>query len=481
MASNASSARVSGGFNVGGLLARLGTVIGLAAFLAPWLFVRGCYSSAEYSALDMAQEDALGGFLLTLLIAAPGIVGLLILLFVRTKQQVLRRRLGRLKMVLAAIAALPALDTILTVVYTPRTQDFIELRWGAWASLVGYSLAGLGGFVTVLTTGPPGSLPASSGKPDKAPVAKALHVLASLWAGLIALLVFVGNLSQAGDSQSPLNRYLNYDSGTWLKLGTTLAATLVGVVFLSFFIRREKGQRLATSKPLASASSVLCPACGKKTPIGEFCGWCGTRLSAPEQVGSPSGTAPAQSTSPPLSPAITSGACPSCGRGLPPGSTFCGWCGAPLTATESALPMAEPVTPEPEPAQVMPVQEQEENELLRQAVTAARAGRKAEAQQLLEQILQANPRHEQAWLWMSAVVETDAERVECLQRVLATNPNNAAARKGLAQLQARVGAALAASQPATPPPATQCPHCGAANRAGARFCRECGHKLEQGG
>ena len=119
----------------------------------------------------------------------------------------------------------------------------------------------------------------------------------------------------------------------------------------------------------------------------------------------------------------------------------------------------------------------DESTLLKQAVAAARAGRKAEARQLLEHILQANPRHEQAWLWMGAVVETDAERVECLQQVLAINPDNAAAREGLAQLQARVGAAPATPQPAIPA-TVRCPHCGAANRAGAGFCSGCGQTLE---
>lgn len=116
--------------------------------------------------------------------------------------------------------------------------------------------------------------------------------------------------------------------------------------------------------------------------------------------------------------------------------------------------------------------------LLQQAIAAARAGRKPEARQLLEQILQANPRHEQAWLWMGAVVETDVERVRCLQQVLAINPGNAAARKGLAQLQARTGAAPVSLQPATPPPMAQCPHCGTPNRAGATFCKKCGQDLD---
>lgn len=86
--------------------------------------------------------------------------------------------------------------------------------------------------------------------------------------------------------------------------------------------------------------------------------------------------------------------------------------------------------------------------LLQQAIAAARAGRKAEARQLLDQILQANPYNEQAWLWMSGVVETNAERVGCLQQALTLNPDNAAARKALARLQSRAGMPPPVEQPA---------------------------------
>lgn len=68
---------------------------------------------------------------------------------------------------------------------------------------------------------------------------------------------------------------------------------------------------------------------------------------------------------------------------------------------------------------------------LQAGITAAREGRHAEAQALLQQTLQANPRSEQGWLWMSAVVESDAERRTCLERVLAINPHNQTARAGL--------------------------------------------------
>lgn len=76
---------------------------------------------------------------------------------------------------------------------------------------------------------------------------------------------------------------------------------------------------------------------------------------------------------------------------------------------------------------------------LQAGIVAARAGHRAEARELLQQALQADPRSEQGWLWMSAVVETDAERRLCLERVLSINPHNQTARAGLEKLNALSG------------------------------------------
>jgi len=73
---------------------------------------------------------------------------------------------------------------------------------------------------------------------------------------------------------------------------------------------------------------------------------------------------------------------------------------------------------------------------LNQAITAARAGRKAEARRLLETLLAADERNEQAWLWMSGVVDSDEERIVCLENVLTINPSNERAGKGLASIKA---------------------------------------------
>jgi hypothetical protein len=73
---------------------------------------------------------------------------------------------------------------------------------------------------------------------------------------------------------------------------------------------------------------------------------------------------------------------------------------------------------------------------LKQAVSAANAGRKEEARRLLEAVLDADDHNEQAWLWMGGVVDRDEERIICLENVLTINPNNEPARKGLAALRA---------------------------------------------
>ncbi|MBN1123174.1 MAG: tetratricopeptide repeat protein [Anaerolineae bacterium] len=76
------------------------------------------------------------------------------------------------------------------------------------------------------------------------------------------------------------------------------------------------------------------------------------------------------------------------------------------------------------------------DDLLQQAIAAARAGEKDHAKQLLIQVLKANPRSEAAWIWMSATVDKPSERVHCLKQVLAINPANELALKGLKALGA---------------------------------------------
>lgn len=86
------------------------------------------------------------------------------------------------------------------------------------------------------------------------------------------------------------------------------------------------------------------------------------------------------------------------------------------------------------------------NALLHQAIAAARDGRRDEARILLMRTLEAEPRNERAWLWLSGVVDDPYDVKICLENVLALNPSNARARQGLEWLHARIGL------PLPPPP-----------------------------
>jgi hypothetical protein len=78
--------------------------------------------------------------------------------------------------------------------------------------------------------------------------------------------------------------------------------------------------------------------------------------------------------------------------------------------------------------------------MLEQAIVAAKAGRKAEARHLLETLLDADDRNERAWLWMSSVVDSDEERIICLENVLTINPQHEVARRGLVAMGVNLGA-----------------------------------------
>jgi len=94
-----------------------------------------------------------------------------------------------------------------------------------------------------------------------------------------------------------------------------------------------------------------------------------------------------------------------------------------------------------------------EETLLQEGIQAAKRGDKQAAQQSLRQALEFNPRNTAAWLWLSSVVEGDEERRECLERVLAIDPDNQAARYGLARLSAAPPLVPEAPEPRPAPPA----------------------------
>jgi tetratricopeptide (TPR) repeat protein len=83
-------------------------------------------------------------------------------------------------------------------------------------------------------------------------------------------------------------------------------------------------------------------------------------------------------------------------------------------------------------------------EVLRQGIAAAKAGQRERARDLLMQVVEQNEGNLPAWLWLSGVLDSLEDQVICLENVLALDPDNQAARKGLAWLR---------EQQATTPPA----------------------------
>jgi tetratricopeptide (TPR) repeat protein len=153
------------------------------------------------------------------------------------------------------------------------------------------------------------------------------------------------------------------------------------------------------------------------------------------------------------------------------------------------------------------------NDLLEQGISAALTGRRDEARALLTQVVEADDRNEQAWLWLSGLVDEPRDMLTCLENVLHLNPDNVKAQQGLAWLEQRHGLrpssaaavidespdqpALAeshAASPTDPPPDAPdpaavlavadlapieglCPYCGASASSDAQRCPSCGKHL----
>jgi hypothetical protein len=80
------------------------------------------------------------------------------------------------------------------------------------------------------------------------------------------------------------------------------------------------------------------------------------------------------------------------------------------------------------------------NAMVKEAIRILKAGDKAGARALLEQATQLDSYNEQAWLWLSGVVETDEDRLTCLNNVLFINPNNGHAKQGVSMLESKLNA-----------------------------------------
>lgn len=101
--------------------------------------------------------------------------------------------------------------------------------------------------------------------------------------------------------------------------------------------------------------------------------------------------------------------------------------------------------------------------LTQQGIAALQSNDKPRAHEMLGQAVQLEPHHEQAWLWLSGAVATDAERRYCLEQVLVINPRNSAAQRGMALLPAMVPVSpIREEPPAHPEPPSAPEHDGTA-------------------
>jgi tetratricopeptide (TPR) repeat protein len=111
-------------------------------------------------------------------------------------------------------------------------------------------------------------------------------------------------------------------------------------------------------------------------------------------------------------------------------------------------------------------------ELVQRGIAAAKSGQKEEAEQLLLEAVELDEENEQAWLWLSGLVESAEEKRICLENVLAINPRNTYAEAGLQWLEENA--------PPEPVPAEaqeECPHCGAQIPPSGSTCPNCGQPL----
>ena len=81
-------------------------------------------------------------------------------------------------------------------------------------------------------------------------------------------------------------------------------------------------------------------------------------------------------------------------------------------------------------------EESGENTMLREAVDALRLGDRVRARDLLTRLLKTDQTNSTYWTWLSAAVETQKERLYCLQMALKADPQNYSAKRGLILLGA---------------------------------------------
>jgi tetratricopeptide (TPR) repeat protein len=90
-----------------------------------------------------------------------------------------------------------------------------------------------------------------------------------------------------------------------------------------------------------------------------------------------------------------------------------------------------------------------QSELFRTAVKLAKSGDRSQAQAMLLELVEANPNHELAWLWLSELVEEPEDKIIALENALTINPKRTQTKKRLHRLRQK--------QAIEAPPATAAP------------------------
>jgi hypothetical protein len=99
--------------------------------------------------------------------------------------------------------------------------------------------------------------------------------------------------------------------------------------------------------------------------------------------------------------------------------------------------------------------------LVREAIAVYRAGNKSQARNLLLQAVDLDEHHEQAWLWLSAVVDSVEDQITCLENVLTINPNNEKAKQGIQILNEKLASASTEAPQELPEEVEEDPFAGA--------------------
>ncbi len=114
-------------------------------------------------------------------------------------------------------------------------------------------------------------------------------------------------------------------------------------------------------------------------------------------------------------------------------------------------------------------------QMLARAIQLVRARRREEGRDLLLRVIERDEKNEQAWLWMSGVVDDPRDMQVALANALTINPGNEQARRGLDMLRQRYGDLLDEPHPQAVPVADES---GGGGESVAFSCYKCHTALE---